>query len=148
MVAGSGQSLCNRRLGGGANGIRTSSTPCGANRKRIGTAKLGNRDEREQLPAIGPELAVSGPDSAVPPLPRPRESAGVSGMVAGSGCKVSATADYLAERVGFEPTVPFWGTRALQARAFSRSAISPHSGASRNLAERGGFEPPIRLLAV
>ena len=27
------------------------------------------------------------------PLPRPRESAGVSGMVAGSGCKVSATAD-------------------------------------------------------
>ena len=30
----------------------------------------------------------------------------------------------LAERVGFEPTVPF-GTRALQARAFDRSAISP-----------------------
>jgi hypothetical protein len=50
----------------GANGIRTSSIPCGANRKRIGTAKLGNRDKPDQRPAIGPELAVSGPDSAVP----------------------------------------------------------------------------------
>ena len=39
--------------------------PRGANRKRIGTAKLGKRDERDQLPPIGPELAVSGPDSAV-----------------------------------------------------------------------------------
>ncbi len=30
----------------------------------------------------------------------------------------------LAERVGFEPTVPK-GTRALQARTFDRSVISP-----------------------
>ena len=30
------------------------------------TAKLGNREQRDQLPAIGPELAVSGSDSAVP----------------------------------------------------------------------------------
>ena len=37
-----------------------------ANRKRIRTAKLGNRDKRDRLPAIGPELAVSGSDSAVP----------------------------------------------------------------------------------
>jgi hypothetical protein len=51
---------------GGANGIRTSSLPCGANRKRIGTAKLGSRDKPAQLPAIGPEPVVSGPDSAVP----------------------------------------------------------------------------------
>ena len=40
--------------------------PSGANWKRIGTAKLGNRDERHRLAAIGPELAVSGSDSAVP----------------------------------------------------------------------------------
>jgi hypothetical protein len=37
-----------------------------ANRKRIRTAKLRNRDKRDQLPAIGPELTVSGSDSAVP----------------------------------------------------------------------------------
>ena len=37
-----------------------------ANRKRNRTAKLDNRDKRDQLPAIGPELAVSGSDSAVP----------------------------------------------------------------------------------
>ena len=41
-------------------------TPDGANGKRIGTAKLGNRDKRGQRLAIGPELGVSGPDSAVP----------------------------------------------------------------------------------
>ncbi len=39
---------------------------CGANRKRIRTAKLGNRDKRGQLPTIGPELTVSGSDPAVP----------------------------------------------------------------------------------
>ncbi len=37
-----------------------------ANRKRIRTAKPGNRDKRDQLPALGPELAVSGSYSAVP----------------------------------------------------------------------------------
>jgi len=36
-----------------------------ANGRRIETAKLGNRDKRAQLPAIGPELAVSGSDQAV-----------------------------------------------------------------------------------
>ena len=61
------------RLVGGANGTRASGIPCGANRKRIGTAKLGNRDERDQLPAIGPELAVSGSDSAVPLSQDPRK---------------------------------------------------------------------------
>jgi hypothetical protein len=40
--------------------------PSGANRKRIGTAKTGNRDERHPLPVIGLELAVSGSDPAVP----------------------------------------------------------------------------------
>src|SRR5262245_54403723 len=56
-----------RRLVGGANGngTRTSGIPCGANRKRIGTAKLGDRDKRDPLPAIGPEPAVSGAAPAV-----------------------------------------------------------------------------------
>jgi len=47
----------------------------------------------------------------------------------------------MAERVGFEPTVPLWGTRALQARAFSRSAISPRSRGAVLLAERGDSNP-------
>jgi hypothetical protein len=46
-----------------------------ANGRRIGTAKLGNRGKRAQLPAIGPELAVSAADPAVPPQdPRKRGS--------------------------------------------------------------------------
>ncbi len=48
------QSLCNRRLVGGANGIRTSGTPCGANRKRIGTARFGNRDKPAAVGAARP----------------------------------------------------------------------------------------------
>ena len=31
----------------------------------------------------------------------------------------------MAERVGFEPTVPFWGTRHFQCRQFSRSCTFP-----------------------
>jgi hypothetical protein len=50
---------------GGANGTRTSSISCGANRERIGAVKAGNGDERDPLPAIGPEPAVSGPDADV-----------------------------------------------------------------------------------
>src|SRR5262245_54334168 len=56
-----------------------------ARRKRIGTAKLGNRDKRDPLPAIGPELAVSGSDSAVPsqtssspPYPEPPTEEGIA----------------------------------------------------------------------
>ena len=81
------------------------------------------------------------------PLPRPRESAGVSGRVAGCGCEVSATADWLAERVGFEPTVPF-RVHALSRRVPSTARPSLRVGPLHRLAERGGFEPPIRLLAV
>jgi hypothetical protein len=84
-----------------------SNIPQGANRKRIGTAVLGNRDKPAQLPAIALELAVSGPDSAGPPLPRPRESAAFSGLLTGCGRKVSATADYLAAGgVWCEPVSP------------------------------------------
>ena len=31
----------------------------------------------------------------------------------------------MAERVGFEPTVPFWGTRHFQCRQFSHSCTFP-----------------------
>ena len=44
----------------------------------------------------------------------------------------------MAEREGFEPSVPF-GTHAFQACALSRSAISPGNW----LAEREGFEPSM-----
>jgi hypothetical protein len=58
----------------GANGMRTSSTPCEANRKRIGTAKIGGRDERDPRPAIGLERAVSRPDWPVPLSQDPAKS--------------------------------------------------------------------------
>ena len=45
---------------------------CRANRTRIGTAELGNRDEHARLPAIGPELAVSGPEAEGGPAKTPR----------------------------------------------------------------------------
>ena len=34
-------------------------------------------------------------------------------------------AEFLAEREGFEPPVPFWGTAVFETAAFDRSAISP-----------------------
>jgi hypothetical protein len=51
-----------------------------------------------------------------------------AGSRSARGC--SALADWLAERAGFEPAVPF-GTHAFQACAFSRSAISPRTRAHR-----------------
>ena len=35
------------------------------------------------------------------------------------------TPEILAEREGFEPSVPFWGTHDFQSCAFNRSATSP-----------------------
>ena len=58
-----------------------------ANRKRIGTAKLGNRDKRDPLPAIGPELAVSGSDSAVPVSQDPAKPREFSGWSRLAGAK-------------------------------------------------------------
>jgi hypothetical protein len=75
------------RLVSRANGTRTSRIPSGANRKRIGTAKLGNRDERDPLPAIGPELAVSGSDSAVPPSQDPAKTREFLGYSRGAAAK-------------------------------------------------------------
>ena len=67
------------RTRGGAHGTRTSGIPCGANRKRIGTAKPGNRDKRDQLARIGLELAVSGADSAGPLSQDPAKARGFLG---------------------------------------------------------------------
>ncbi len=32
---------------------------------------------------------------------------------------------YIAEKAGFEPTIPFWGIRTFQARSLNHSDISP-----------------------
>ena len=61
--------------------------PAGANRKRIGTAKLGNRDERDQPPPIGPEPAVSGSDSAVPLSQDPAKAREFLAWSRGAGAK-------------------------------------------------------------
>jgi hypothetical protein len=45
-----------------------------ADRKRTGPTTSRTRDKRDQLPAIGPELAVSGSDSAVPPSQDPAKT--------------------------------------------------------------------------
>ena len=58
-----------------------------ANRKRNRTAKLGNRDKRDQLPAIGPELGVSGSDSPVPPSQDPAKTREFLGWSRGAGAK-------------------------------------------------------------
>jgi hypothetical protein len=58
-----------------------------ANQKPIGTAKLGNRDEPAQLPAIDPELAVSGPDSAGPLSQDPAKARGFLGWSPVAGAK-------------------------------------------------------------
>jgi hypothetical protein len=42
----------------------------------------------------------------------------------------------LAERGGFEPPIPFWGTHALQACALNRSAISPEHEADPSFISR------------
>ncbi len=41
------------------------------------------------------------------------------------GCQLSLTTSFSAERVGFEPTVPFWSTHTFQACSFDHSDISP-----------------------
>ena len=55
----------------------------------------------------------------------------------------------MAEREGFEPSIPF-GIHAFQACAFDRSAISPKTDtqttrlfATAHMAEEEGFEPPV-----
>ncbi len=43
---------------------------------------------------------------------------------------------HLAERVGFEPTVPFWGTHDFQSCSFGPSDISPYCGRLRGFCVR------------
>lgn len=66
-----------RRLVCGANKIRNFQRSLWANRKRMGTAKPGNRDRRDPLLGIGPELAVSGPEAEGSPRQN-RDTAGSS----------------------------------------------------------------------
>ena len=61
---------------------------------------------------------------------------------ANRGYLIDKSIGYLAERVGFEPTVP------LLVRRFSRPLPSTARSSLQyayNLAERGGFEPPRRI---
>src|SRR5262245_60300864 len=109
-----------------------------ANRDRQTWQQRRTRPAASDRPRNSPSPV---PIRLCPPPKTPRKRGSFRGRVAGRGCRVSATADYMAERVGFEPTVPFWGTRALQARAFSRSAISPRPGAVRSGGE-GGIRTP------
>jgi hypothetical protein len=48
-------------------------------RRQIRTAKLGNRDKRDPLPTVGPELAVSGSDSAAPLAQNPARQREIHG---------------------------------------------------------------------
>ena len=76
-----------------------------ANRARKGTAEHANRDKRALRRELSPEPSVSGslPQSRSPKTPRNRVFFRVDWCCA---VKVSAAADSMAERVGFEPTVP------------------------------------------
>ena len=76
-----------RRLVGGANGIRTSSIPYGANRKRIRTAKIGNRDKRGPRRLIGLKLAVSGLDALRPLCQNPAKAREILGLSLVAGAK-------------------------------------------------------------
>ena len=53
----------------------------------------------------------------------------------------------MAERVGFEPTVPLVREHAISSRAYSATLASLHIDLyGPNAAERVGFEPTMRLL--
>jgi hypothetical protein len=47
----------------------------------------------------------------------------------------------MAEREGFEPSVPFWGTHAFQAGAIGHSATSPRKELKGKLVPEKGLEP-------
>lgn len=67
-------------------------------RTRVSTGGIGREKRDRHLPAVRNRdncdpWPAFGPEPAGALLPTPRESTGVSGRVAGCGCKVSATAD-------------------------------------------------------
>ena len=53
----------------------------------------------------------------------------------------------MAERVGFEPTVPLVREHAISSRAYSATLAPLHECSLPSAAERVGFEPTMRLLS-
>ena len=53
----------------------------------------------------------------------------------------------MAEREGFEPSVPFWGTHAFQACTFNHSDISPYWGNYRGLTGNMSKTPGMAAFA-
>ena len=145
--------LCSRQMSGSANGSRI----CGSGGRVAGESEppnLGRESKGAGLPLLDPEPA-SPLGTSRTSLPEPCGIAAILAPSPGRRRVVSATADWLAERVGFEPTVGC-PTHAFQACALSRSATSPRnrrppfpsiwrSQRGRMLAEREGFEPSMGL---
>ena len=102
-----------------------------ANRGRKRTVQLGNRDKPGQWLRLHPEPSVSGPLARTrsPKTPRNRVFFRVDRRCA---VKVSTSADSMAERVGFEPTVPFQvHLISNQARSTGLRHLSERAEASR-----------------
>ena len=104
-----------------------SGIPSGANRRRIGTVELGKRDERDQLPVIGPEPAVSGSDSAVPPSQDPAKAREFLGGSRGAAAKsLQPQTRWRWGESGANPSLP-----VEQGKYRELSRIRGHRGASR-----------------
>jgi hypothetical protein len=126
-----------------------------ANRKRIGTAKLGNRDKRDPLPSIGPELAVSGSDSAVPVSQDPAKAREFSGWSRLAGAKSLQSQTCWRREWDSNPRYPSGYTRSpgaclkplghLSARSPTLAGPRSRAAGARpdELAEREGFEPSM-----
>ncbi len=57
------------------------------------------------------------------------------------GCRAKCGNRKMAEREGFEPPLPFWSKRALQARPIGHSGTSPSSSVWQGLVPEKGLEP-------
>jgi hypothetical protein len=87
-----------------------------------------------------------GPDTPKAPLPLlPSGPGGVHGLRSSGPAIIRARRRAgAAEREGFEPSVPFWGTYDFQSYTFGLSVTSPGAGPTRAIgAERVGFEPTV-----
>ena len=116
-----------RRLVGGAHRTHRPSAFAEANRGRNRTAELRNREPRGPQGLTGRESAVSGAEAEGAPCQNPRESARISLLTPRPGEGNPGDADWLAERVGFEPTVPF-RVHALSRRVPSAARPSLREG--------------------
>src|SRR5262245_64839710 len=112
-----------------------------ARRKRIGTAKLGNRDKRDPLPAIGPEPAVSGSDSARPLSQDPAKTRGFLGGSRGAAAKSLQPQTRWRREWDSNPRYPF-GVHALSRRVPSAARPSLRTRVRRETWRRGGDSNP------